>query len=284
MDIIELNDFPNVAAGSPFNLVDDTITPDMSVHAVIFEMGGTVTKAQVEDIELLCEGKTLVPKTNGDILQKQNTYEGLNDTTNYIIHYFGDPAAATKRGQHLGDLDKSIYPGALTIKGKVNAAATNPTLKCYAFVSAKKQSMGIGFNEVDASMVRVLMETILQPNGAVTRKAYGVGLGSEAGARLRRVFFHDASAVLTRVDFKKAGFVKHDDIAVALNSAVQNDYQRAPQANMYVLDRIVDGSQGEAEMTVKPNGEIYPMQIKLTTSGAGDIVSLADVHTAIPLI
>lgn len=282
MDIIELNEFPNVSAGQPYNLVDDTLTTDMSVHAIIFEQGGTFSKAQNEDIEIKCEGKTLVPKTNGDVLQKHNTYDGLNDTTNYIVHYFGDPTAKTKRGQHLGDLDKSVYPGAISIKGKVNAAALSPTLKCYAIVGPNKQKMGIGFNEVDAAMVRALIETVIQPSAAVTNKAYGIGLGSEAGARLRRIFIHHAN--LTSVEFRKAGFVKHDDISIALNSAVQNDFARAPQSGMYVLDRIVDGSQGEAEMTVKEDGSVYPMQVKLTTSGSDTITALSDVHTAIPLI
>lgn len=282
MDTLELNEFPNIAAGSPFNLVDDTVTPDMAIHGFAFEFGGTLTKAQIEDIEIICEGKTLLPKTNGDILQRQNDYEGLNDTANYIFHYFGDPLAATKRGQHLGDLDKSVYRGNVTIKGKINAAAVAPTLKVYALVSANKQAMGIGFNEVDAAMVRVLLETIIQPSAAVNNKAYGIGLGSEAGARMRRTFFHHTN--LTSVEFRKSGFVKHDDISIALNSAIQNDFQRTPQAALYVLDRIVDGSQGEAEMTVRPDGKIYPMQIKLTTSGADTITALADVHTAIPLI
>ena len=46
-----------------------------------------------------------------------------------------------------------------------------------------------------------------------------------------------------------------------------------------MLDRIVDGNQGEAELTTQPDGRPWNLQIALTTSGADTITAFSDVYT-----
>ena len=89
---------------------------------------------------------------------------------------------------------------------------------------------------------------------------------------------------MTSVELKKGGFVKWDDISDALNDYVQNEFARVPQAGLYMVDRIVDGNQGEAETTLQSDGRPWPFQVNLTTSAADTITVFSDVHTALPLL
>ncbi len=290
MDIIKLDEFPNIASGAPFTLVDTRMTNDMSILGIIFELGflaaGAFAKADISNLEIMFGGKALLPKISGTALQTTNTYDGLTNNVAYLTHYFGDPTARTIRGQWLGALDKSAYPDEqLTIKGAIGAGAVTPTLQAYAMVDVDKRSMGIGFGDAEAAIVRALINTTVQPAAAVVRKGYGIGIGSEAGAKLRKLIFDDSVAgVLTSVEFKKNSIVKFDDISVALNDYVGAEFARVPQAGFYFLDRVVDGNQGESETTVDANGRQWPMQFNLTASGAGTIEAYADVFTAVPLI
>jgi len=282
MDLLTLNQFPNVAANAPATLVTEELR-GFSVHALILEQGGTAfTKAQIDNFRTTIGGKDLFDNITGTVLQNQNTYDGLTSTTNFLAFFFGDPMANTVRGKHLGDLDLSIYDSPLEIQVDIGGA-TAPTLKAHALVGPPKLAMPYGYSEAEAMMVRALIRSQLQPTAAVTRKSFGIGLGSETGARLRRIHFHHAN--LTSVELKKNSIIKHDDISIALNDFVQEEYGRvASGATHYVLDRIFDGNQGEAEATVDRNGRPHPLQVNLTTSGADTIETYADVITAPGLI
>jgi hypothetical protein len=281
MDLVKLNQFPVVPATGIATLVSDELR-GMAVHAIIFELGGTsFTKAMIDEISIGQNGKEFCPDLTGAQLQDLNEYSGMSTDNAYLPFYFGDPTARTIRGQHLGDLDMSIYQQALELKLKITGA-TAPTLQAYALVSPPKLRMGLGYTNAEAATVRALIRTVIQPNAAVTRKSYGVGLGSEAGAKIRSVgFFH---ANLTSVEFKKQGLVKHDDVSIALNSFVQGEYARVPQAGLYMLDRIVDGNQGESETTLKDDGSAWNLQVNLTVSAGDTITAYADVHTFPPLM
>ena len=275
MDRIELNQFPNVAANAPATLVTDELV-GKSLHAIVLERGGTAfTNAHIGNVEVRVDGVDIVEGISGDQLVALNLYDGLPDVTNYTVIYFGDPTARTIRGQHLGNIDFSIYPKPLEIKIDIGAA-TAPELQAYALTGVPKLDMGIGFNEVEAARMRALLRTVIQPSAAIKRKTYGLTLGSRAGVRLRRAaFFH---ANLTSVELKKSSLMKFDDISNALNNAIAQQYARAPQAGLYVMDSVVDGNQGEAETTVDGDGKPWNMQLALTTSAGDTITAFSDVH------
>lgn len=65
----------------------------------------------------------------------------------------------------------------------------------------------------------------------------------------------------------------------AQNEAIQKEFGRVPQSGLYVLDRVVDGNQGEADDTVRPDGSPWNLQVLLTTSAADTITAFADTHT-----
>ena len=201
MDQIRLNQFPSVAANAQSTLVTDELL-DSSLHGLLFKRGGTAfTNAHIDNISVRLDGKELVDNISGAQLIDLNEYDGLPDVTNYSFLFFGDPTARTIRGQHLGDVDFSIYRKPLEIQVDIGGA-TAPTLEVQALTDVPKLQMGIGFNELEAARLRALIRTQIQFNAAISRKTYGVSLGSGAGARIRRIaMFHSN---LTSVELKKA--------------------------------------------------------------------------------
>lgn len=281
MDLVKLNQFPSVPTTGQATLVTDELL-DRSVHAIAFKLGGTTfTKAMISSLSIKLNGKDIVPTISGTNLQKLNSYDGLPSDAAYLWFFFGDPTAQTIRGQHLGDLDLSIYRQPLELRLEI-AGATAPTLEAYALTSVPKMEMGVGFDQLEAAQIRALVRTVIQPAAAVSRKTYGINWGSVNGGRIRRVnFFHTN---ITSVEFKKNSITKHDDIPTALNTALAAQYARTAQSGLYALDRVYDGNQGEAETTVDPQGRAWNQQYSITTSGADTIDVYVDVHAAWPLL
>lgn len=282
MDLLKLNAFPNVPATGTASMTTAQCQ-GYSIHGIVLERGGTTfTNAQITAVRARINNKDVVNLLSGSQLVAMNDYEGFSDVEgalSYTFLFFGDPAARTVRGQHLGDLDCSVYNYPFTIEVDI-AGATAPTLQAYALVGVPKMAMGIGYTANEAAIIRALVRTQIQPAGAVTRNAYGISIGSSAGARIRRVWFFNAN--LTSVDLQKQSLRKWDDVSATLNSAVAEQFVRTPQAGLYVLDRILDGNQGEAETTVSPNGQQWNIQVALTTSAADTINAFADIFTTLP--
>lgn len=285
MDLVELNPFPSVPGTGKASLVTNELA-GRSVHGLIFAQSngdaGAYDRSHITNLKIRAGQKDLIEGITAAELQELNDYDGLNSNAKYFVHMFGDPTARTIRGQHLGDLDMDVY-GDDPLQIEVNNdGATSPELKVYALVDVPKREMGIGFDEVEAATVRAMLRTVVQPSSAINRKAVEIGLGSQAGARVRKLcMFHSN---LTSVEFRKASDVKHDNIDIDLNSYFQGIYARQPQAGLYILDRIADGNQGGAETTLQDNGRPWPFQVMLTTSAGDTITAFADVHTAIALI
>lgn len=281
MELERLNQFPVVPATGVASLVTDELV-DRSIEAIVLELGGTsFTKAMITSIRVRLDGKDIVPSMPASQLQTLNSYEGLPDSSNYLVIPFGDPTARTARGQYLGNIDLSIYRKPLEIEVTI-AGATAPTLQAYAIHHVPKLAMGIGFTEAEAANFRSLIRTVIQPAAAVVNKSYGLSLGGTPGARLRRAaYFHSN---ITHVEFKKGGYTQWDNIADVLNSEVQKHYARVPQSGLYVLDRIMDGNQGNAETTVDASGRPWNTQLSITTSAGDTIEAYADVYIALPLL
>ena len=280
MDLLKLNAFPSVAANATSSLTTGQVR-GYALHALILERGGTTfPHTDITSTRVRLNGKDIVPSgLTGVQLHAMTDYEGMPNVTNYDFIFFGDPAARTVRGQHLGDVDCSVYDYPITLEVGIGAA-TAPTLNAYALVSVPKQQMGIGYTATEAAIIRALVPTIIQPAAAVTRSTYGISIGSSAGARIRRVWFFNAN--LTNVDLRKQSLIKWDDVSAVLNSAVEQQYVRTPQVGLYVLDRVMDGNQGESETTVSPSGAQWNIQLALTTSAADTIGTYADLFTTLP--
>lgn len=282
MEKIRLPQFPSVAANAESTLVTGDLI-GKSLHGLMIKRGGTAfTNAHLSGIRVAVDGKELTPSDlTGAQLVDMNEYEGLVDVTNYTFLFFGDPTARTIRGQHLGDVDFSVYQKPLEINISIGAA-TAPTLEVIALCGPPKIDMAAGFTADDAATLRARIRTQIQFAAAVTRKSFGLSLGSSAGAAWRRAFMFHTN--LTAVEFKKQSLLKHDDLTIAENAAFAQQYARVPQSGLYVLDHVVDGNQGEAEPTVNAQGVPWNLDVRLTASAADTVNAYTDLHTRLAQI
>ena len=281
MDVVKVNPFTNVAASS---LATTQFIPDrnLAVYAIVLVLGGTfVVDTHITLVVVKSGGKELF-RITGARLQDINGYDGMASDVDHLIIPFADPTARTARGEHLGSLDMTIYRDPLTIEVTIGAA-TAPTLDAFALITPPKLQLGFGYTPDEAQLHRALIESIIQTSAAVTRKAFGIGLGSEAGALIRKiVFFH---ATLTSLAVKRNGLDIFDDVDEALNDFIQQDvYARVTNAALYAWDPVVNGNQSEARTTVNPDGTAANYQILVTDSAADTITVLADVYSKLPLL
>jgi hypothetical protein len=276
---IKIDPFNNVGASS---IATTVFRPPfgLSVHAIVFARGGTFTAAHMTTIKVKAGGKTLFD-LSGTQLELQTAYAGHVIDSAYTVLPFGDDLANTERGMHIGDFDTSVYKSDLVIEVTIGGA-TSPTLEAYAIVGPPKAQMGLGYAPGEVVMHRALIESTLSPNAAVTNKAYSIGLGSEAGALLSRIFFHHAN--LTVLDVKESGRNVYEEIPLALNSFLEQDYYgRTTKSGLYVFDPVVNGNYSQARPTVE-GGKVVPYQVRLTTSASDTITAYAEVLTSLPRI
>lgn len=282
MDLIKLPAFPNVPASGKATLNLKTELAGRSLHGVVLEQGGTAyDETHISEFKFSIGSKAIVSGVSGTELRELNEHDGIAHVTGYLAMFFGDPTAGTLFGQHLTDIDFSLYVGSPVLE-ITNAGATAPTCQAYALVGPPKVDMAVEFSPAEQLLMRALLPSVLTPAAAVTNQAQDISLGSQAGAHLRKLaLFH---ANLTAAEFKKQGFVRWDNVSVALNDYVNGIYGRVTKAGLYVLDRILDGYQGKAENTVDADGRPYPYQVNITTSGADTINAVADVRAALALL
>ena len=279
--IRKMSQFVNVAANSIATLSLNELQGH-SVHGIVLELGGTFTKTHITDITLTVGGKPIIPGITGNQLQDLNDYEGFSSDASYLTIWFGDPTLEGVAAGHVGDLDLSYYNRVSSVLEVTIGGATSPTLQAYALIGPPKSLMNFDFSERDVANHRALIRSILSPAAAVTKQGYPISVGSQAGARIRKIaLFH---ANLTSVEFKKNAISIHDDVTAALNNFVQAEYARVPQSGLYMLDHVADGALGKADATVNANGQPFPTQFNITTSGSDTITVFADVMVPLQLI
>lgn len=283
MDIKKVDPFTNVVATGKATA---TWKPDRpcSLFGFLLELGGTTFTqgTHITGMTVKHGSKRLFPGITGARHMDLYEYEGVISDAAYVFMGFGDPTARTFKGQHLGNLDHTVYPGNTTLEIDI-AGATAPTLNAYALIMPPKLDMGGVFQPHEAQLHRALIETVIQFSAAVASKAVDISMGSEAGAVLKKLaFFH---ANITVLGVKKSGFDIYEDIPIALSASLQDDvFVRLPQAGLTVYDPIVSGDYSEVKTTVDANGNPFNYQVRLTTSGADTITAYADVLTKIPLL
>ena len=268
MDLIRLNPMLNVAANSRAVLSTNQLR-GYSLHALIFKRGGTFTAAHMTNVRIRLGGKAIVDTITGTHIAAMNAYRGITDTSGYLTLPFGDPTARTIRGQHLGDLDLSVYDNNLEIQVDIGAA-TSPTLEVLALVSVSKSAMNLGYADKDILTFRAIVPTEVTLDAAATRQAIQVAGGGIGSVFSGVYFFH---TYLTKLEYKKQSLLKWEDITIAEAANVASIYGRTAQSGLYVLDRTVDGNQSEAENTVDSQGKAWNQQF-LATSSAGDTLQI----------
>lgn len=265
--------FNNVVAGS--TAVLSNLDKGDSCIGLIFKLGGTFTKAQIENLRVNLGGKRIVDIT-GSHLDDVNDYMKRTANANYLALYFGDPNARTITGEQMGAIDTSIGYSNFAVEVDIAAAAISPTLECWMIKGRPKP---------DASpykrMFRAMLKAQSAPGGSGTF-SLPVPLGSDSGSVLARL--HMFHANITQVDVKKNGLAIQDNGENALVQFMQNELRRTTQAGMLVFDPMVNDNQSEAISTLKPNGQPANMSFDATLSAADTVTMYSELYTTIDRI
>lgn len=283
MDVIRVDPFTNVGVSQRATATWRPPAP-MSLHGFVFVLGGTdFDETDIDQMRVKKGGKELVPAISGANHRDLYEYEGIVYDAAHVPVMFGDVAARTFRGKHMGNFDHTVYPGDMTLEVDIGSGADAPTLEAYALIMPPKQAMG-AFTDEEAALHRAYVETIIQTSAAVDQKAFDVGIGSQAGALLKRLYFVHGGD-MDSLSVKRRGIDIWEDIPQALADYMQDDlYARAPQANMYVYDTMLDGDYSEIKTTMDRNGNPVNYQVRVTTSDAATITTYADILTRLSLL
>lgn len=255
--------FSNVAANSKAtaslaNLLGYT------VNRITLALGGTFTKAQITNIRIIANSKVIYEDT-GDRTDKRMAYRGIAAASGYLTIDFSEIRARTIVGQLVGALDTTAGVQQLSIEVDIGGA-TNPTLQAWAEVSAPQADPALG-------PTRGLIAKVLNYTanfGASGTFAFPLPYGKQAGSLIKRIHYFGSTVT--------AGVVKKNGIEVfnapaALNSFVQGEYQRTPQANVFTVDFVADGNMSNAFNAANAQTVEY----NVTVSGAGNVTAVMEL-------
>jgi len=250
---IKMPDFVNVVAAGTALLEKIPLGP--TYRRLILELGGTAfTKAMITRILIKLNTKPIWDITGSD-LDTINKYRGLYDEATHLTLDFSEPRARTIIGQEWGNIDTSKEAGITSFSVEVTiAGATAPTLKAWAETGSPQP--------LDSPYKGLITAMLSQPyNAAAGSFTVPLPKGSDVGALIKRTYIFAAN--LTKANVKRNGVNVFEEIEPAVNSFMQKEYQRAPQANLFVIDNIIDGNQSGSMPTRDAN-----LEMRLTFSGA----------------
>lgn len=235
-----------------------------SIDRLVFTLGGgAFTKAQITNLRLLANAKVIYEDTGSRIDTRQQ-YRGITANAAYLTVDFSEIRARSIIGQSVGSID-TVTSGIRDLSLEIDiGAATTPTLSAIAQVSAAPQA--------DKTYAGLIGKTLnfTQNFAAAGEFPMDIPYGRQAGALLKRVHLFGSTVTAARV--KKNG-IEVFKRASALNSYIQTEYQRTPQANVYTIDFIEDGNMSKTHNAANAQtNEWY-----VTVSGAGNVTIVAEI-------
>lgn len=242
--------------------------------AIVFELGGTFTQAQMSHIRLNVNGKTVVNIT-GTHLDAINNYDGLNDTATFLTYWFADPTVQDPVMSQLGCLDTSRGVEEFGIEVELGAA-TNPTLKAFALVLPPSPK-GDRF----ANMFKSVIKTVHAP-GAAGQFNLEVGRGSKAGGFIRRNHFFHAN--VTSVAVKRDGVNLMDDLTIAEIEYMNEQKWRTGQSGHTCFDPLSQQWIEDMVPTLRGDGNPAVFEHLVTVSGADTVTAYTELLASLDKI
>ncbi|HJV24569.1 MAG TPA: major capsid protein P2 [Aromatoleum sp.] len=216
----------------------NNITVGRTLETVSLKLGGTTfTKAMIEQVRFKANGKTILDAT-GEQLQAINAYRGDPEDAAYLDIQFSDFTGQTEFDKQVGAFDTTVGIGNITTEVKI-AGATAPQLTALLRESARSRPS-------EAAYAGMMCKLLSYPfNISVGgRLPVSFPFGPSLGAIIKRVHvFHSGN--MTGATVKQDGMPIHEK-TLAENEREQDRFGRVPQANVYTLDFVLDGSIGKA--------------------------------------
>lgn len=262
---LKLPPFENVVASS--TAVLPRLPRGNMYDAIVFELGGGNTQANMSAIRLLVNGK-VVWNITGTHLDTLNNYDRLEDTATFLCIPFADFTADGQVQSQIGSFDTSEGVEEFGIEVDLGAGVA-PTLGAFAMVSppsAKGDRFARAFKSV--------LKTVHAP-AAAGEFNLPVALGSRAGGFLRRVsMFH---ANVTHLAVKRDGVNLQDVLTVAQVGYMNELSRRTIQAGMVVFDPISAGALDDMVPTLRSDRNAANFEFLATVSGADTITAYSEL-------
>lgn len=230
--------------GLPFaNVVADgtatnNITVGRTVETVTLKLEGTdFDKSMIPQIRVKANGKTILD-ASGEQLEAINAYRGDPADAGYLDIQFADFTGQTEFDKQVGAFDTTVGIGNITTEVTI-AGATAPKLTALLRESARSRPSEAAYAGMMCKLLSYPFNISVGGRLPVTFP-FGPGLG----AIIKRVHvFHTGH--MTGATVKQDGMPIHEKTE-AENEREQVRFGRVPQAGMYTLDFVLDGSIGKA--------------------------------------
>jgi hypothetical protein len=275
--IRHLEPFVNVVATGRA-VLNSTLVLGNIIERVYLVLGGTTfTKAMISALRVKLNGKVTFGDISGTNLDLLQTYQLGNTGASNLTLDFIEPDSKSMQGEILGAIDTNAAGvNTFTIEADI-AGATAPTLDSWAQLrDTASITAANGFNPALRPLLRALISTSLTSTAAAEQQ-YQINVGSGGNSLIKRLVIF--STILTSVRIKRNSLDIFEEVDTALASWMQTDYGKHPQANMYVVDWLMDGNQSDTQPTRNADGTLANYQWLLTASGAGTFQVYADVYS-----
>lgn len=244
-EIKKLPSLANVAAGATATL---NCPLGRTYDRIILEYTG-VTRAQLQNIEVIVNGKTIQHFTDAVELQLINNYYGRADNAGFVSLYFNRPEFENTTQQRVTGLG-TVDIQTLQVRADIDAAATAPVITAHAVLSAPT-AFGL--------CVKVKR---FPSNSAVSGQVEIDNI--PRGPRILALHLLKADVNDIEVDLNS---VKITDTSKALAEAIQKEHGRVPQtASATHVDYVLEGDVSQALVTAGASD--FRLRPTLGTSGA----------------
>ncbi|MHB1342568.1 MAG: major capsid protein P2 [Coriobacteriia bacterium] len=198
-----------------------------------------------------------------------NAYRGLPSTAGYLRIDFIEPTAINYGTQMLGGIDTSRGVASLDVEVTLTGAPADVTLSSYRDVSPAQPK------EVNDPGLFLAMIPITLPITAAGKFSFTPPFGPARAHRVKRLHFFGSA--ITALGIKKDSLHVFENIPVAVNDHYNSEFGFVPQANHKVVDFYVKGDGIENLFLGNAKGLEYEVE----TSGAGNVIQISEVITAL---
>lgn len=225
----------------------------VTYEAVKFKLTN-VTPAQMTNIKLIINGRTLQTFPTGTILQKLNAYKGHPaDAAGYLSLYFVKSylnSIADQRLTGIGTFDVQT----VNIEFDIDAAVVSPAITATALVSPNKP-LGI---------VSKILKFSKAASAAGIQEIDNIPTN---GARIESVHFMKDD--IKSVEFEGNG-IKMYEAEQVLAREFQKEHDRVPDSDWFHVDFCLEGTSDGAMVTEGLNDKRF--KLDHTASGAMDFI------------
>lgn len=264
---IQLQPFTNVVA-SGVAVTDLRHLFGYCIERIVLQLGGgSFTKAMITSVQLKANGKVIYDST-GSRTDSRNQYRGITANASFLTIDFLELRARSVLALMGGALDTTIGIKDLRLE-VTTSGATTPTLQGFAEVTTPL--VGPEYANVRPLIARV--HTLTQTIGAAGTFALSVPhLDPNAGGSIfKRIAVFSANMTGGRVE--RNGIREFDITSTAANNFNQTEYQRTPQANLWMFDFMIDGLMEGRLLDTRPASRTTTAQI-FGTFSAGETIGI----------